>query len=122
MGFIPALWTFLTTGATAAAPGAAAAAAPAAAAGGMSAGTAAGLGMAAGMGAAALMAPSAPKMPKPEPPAMAAGVAERAAEARRRRLYGGGRQSTIKTGRGAAGSPLGLPGPARTAAKTLTGA
>ncbi len=114
MGFIPALWTFLTTGATAAAP--------AAAAGGMSAGAAAGLGMAAGMGAAALMAPSAPKMPKPEPPAMAAGVAERAAEARRRRLYGGGRQSTIKTGRGASGSPLGLPGPARTAAKTLTGA
>jgi hypothetical protein len=74
------------------------------------------------MAASAIAKPKAPSMPKPEPPAMAAGAAERSAEGRRRRLYGGGRQSTIKTGRGAAGSPLGLPGPARTAAKTLTGA
>ncbi len=74
------------------------------------------------MAASAIAKPKAPSMPKPEPPAMAPGVAERSAEGRRRRLYGGGRQSTIKTGRGASGSPLGLPGPARTAAKTLTGA
>ena len=76
------------------------------------------------MAASAIAKPKAPSMPmpKPEPPAMAPGVAERAAEGRRRRLYRGGRRSTIKTGRSAAGSPLGLPGPARTAAKTLTGA
>ena len=65
------------------------------------------------MAASAMAKPKAP--PPPEPPAMAPGAAERSAEGRRKRLYGGGRQSTV------VGSPLGLPGPARTATSTLLG-
>ncbi len=61
--------------------------------------------------------PSAPQIPKMEEPAIAAGVSEREADKRRRQVATHGRGSTLLSG-----SPMGLPGEAKTSANTLTGA
>ena len=61
--------------------------------------------------------PSAPQIPKMEEPAVAAGVSEREADKRRRQVATHGRGSTLLSG-----SPMGLPGAAKTSANTLTGA
>ena len=61
--------------------------------------------------------PSEPEMPKMEEPAVAAGVAEREANKRRKQVATQGRGSTLLSG-----SPMGLPGTAKTSANTLTGA
>ncbi len=66
---------------------------------------------------AAATQPSEPEMPKMEEPAVAAGVAEREANKRRKQVATQGRGSTLLSG-----SPMGLPGTAKTSANTLTGA
>ena len=66
---------------------------------------------------AATTQPSAPQIPKMEEPAVAAGVSEREADKRRRQVATHGRGSTLLSG-----SPMGLPGEAKTSANTLTGA